>query len=225
MIRRDYILRMIEQFLQVLSKIKALKKGELWQPAAAALDEEFQKLAGKNAEAVARLGETELLALLIRGEPTQAIHTKTFMLVALLKQAGDVAAAQERFEESRNCYLKGLHLLMKALDPAEVNEIPEFVPKVEEFKSALGSELLPLSTQARLMQHYERIGDFGKAEDALFEMIEGEPENRAILDLGALFYERLLGQNDASLNAGNLPRLEIENGLAEIRERKRAVSA
>ena len=225
MIRRDYILRMIEQFLQVLSKIKGLKKGELWQPAAAALDEEFQKLAGKNAEAVARLSETELLALLIRGEPTQAIHTKTFMLVALLKQAGDVAAVQERFEESRNCYLKGLHLLMNALDPAEVNEIPEFVPKVEEFKSALGSELLPLSTQARLMQHYERIGDFAKAEDALFAMVEGEPENRAILDLGLLFYERLMGRSDASLDEGNLPRSEVEAGLTDLRARKRMATA
>jgi len=29
MIRRDYILRMIEQFMQVLSKIRALKKDQL----------------------------------------------------------------------------------------------------------------------------------------------------------------------------------------------------
>ena len=216
---------MIEQFLQALSKIKALKKGELWEPAAAALDEEIHRLAGRNTEAIARLSETELLALLMKGEPTQVIHTKILMLTALLKNAGEVAAAQERIADSQACYLKGLHLLLSALDTSEAHEIPEFVPKIEEFRAALASDPLPLPTQARLMQHYERTGEFAKAEDALFAMIDGEPENLAILDFGSLFYKRLLAQSDACLDAGNLPRGEAENGLAELLEKKRAMAA
>jgi len=34
MIRRDYILRMIEEFIQALSRIRALKKDQLWSEAA-----------------------------------------------------------------------------------------------------------------------------------------------------------------------------------------------
>ena len=38
------------------------------------------------------------------------------------------------------------------------------------FVLALADAPLPRETLARLMQHYERIGEFGKAEDALTRM-------------------------------------------------------
>src|SRR2546426_11370313 len=94
MIRRDYILRMIEEFVQALNRIRALKKDQLWQQTAVTLDEEFKRLTGEGGGRLARLTETELLALLMKGEPTQVIHTKTLLLVALLKEAGELAAVQ-----------------------------------------------------------------------------------------------------------------------------------
>ena len=175
MIRRDYILGMIEEFIQALARINALKQGQRWQEAAGVVDEEFQRLIGAGAQAVARLTETELLASLIRGEPTQAVRDKTLMLTALLREAGDVAPTQGRAEESRSCYLKGLHLLLETLAHEEVSAFPDFVPRVEMFAAALRGSRLPLETQALLMQHYERSGEFGKAEDALFAMLETEP--------------------------------------------------
>jgi hypothetical protein len=83
---------------------------------------------------------------------------------------------------------------------------------------------LPLETQARLMQHYERTGEFAKAEDALFQMLEMEPENAPLLELGISFYRRLESQSDARLNDGNLPRAEVEAGLADLNARKGALS-
>jgi Family of unknown function (DUF6483) len=220
MIRRDYILRMIEEFIQALARINALKQGQRWQQAAGVVDEEFQRLIGAGADAVARLTETELLARLIRGEPTQAVREKTLILTALLKEAGDVAATQERAEEGRSCYLKGLHLLLETLAREEVSTFPDFVPQVGIFLAALRGSLVPLETQAFLMQHYERSGEFAKAEDALFAMLEAEPGKAGLVEFGASFYARLQGQNDAALVAGNLPRPELEAGLAELRKRR-----
>jgi hypothetical protein len=219
-IRRDYILRMIEEFIQALARINALKTGQRWQEAAGAVDEEFQRLIGAGAQAVVRLTETELLARLIRGEPTQAVRDKTLLLTALLKEAGDVAARQERAEESRSCYLKGLHLLLETLAREEVFDCPDFVPRIEMFAAALRDSPLPLQTQALLMQHYERSGEFAKAEDALFAILEAEPGNAGLVEFGVSFYERLQGQSDAALAAGNLPRPELEAGLAELRKRQ-----
>ena len=187
MIRRDYILRMIEEFIQALARINALKKDQRWQAAAVVVDEEFQRLIGTGAQAVARLTETELLASLIRGEPTQAVRDKTLMLTALLKEAGDVAAMQERAEESRSCYLKGLHLLLETLAREEVSAFPDFVPQAEMFAAALRGSPLPLETQVLLMQHYERSGEFAKAEDALFAMLEAEPGNTGLVGFGVAF--------------------------------------
>jgi hypothetical protein len=76
---------------------------------------------------------------------------------------------------------------------------------------------LPLETQARLMQHYEVTGQFAKAEDCLFAMLEAEPGNAALVQFGIAFCERLRGQSDASLASGNLPRPELEASLAELR--------
>lgn len=220
MIRRDYILRMIDEFFEVLDRIDRLKDGQRWSDVGLLLDEQFQRLIGRGPQAVARLSETELFALLLKGEPTQVVHEKALMLTALLKEAGEAAAAQDHVEESRLCYLKGLHLLLDTLAQGEVSDCPVFVPRVEVFVMALGDAPLPLATRALLMQHYERTGEFGKAEDMLFIMLEDEPLQTGLLDFGILFYERLQRQSDDALVAGNLPRAELEAGLAELRLRK-----
>ncbi|PWU19239.1 MAG: hypothetical protein C5B50_07015 [Verrucomicrobia bacterium] len=220
MIRRDYILRMIEEFFQMLSRLNAQKKGELWQDAAGTLDEEFQRLVGTGAEGVARLSGTELLAQLVEAGPTHLVQTKALMLATLLKETGDVAAASGQAEQSRACYLKGLHLLLDTFGRGEVTDCPEFVPQVEAFVLALAEAPLPLSTHARLMEHYERDGEFGKAEDALFAMLETEPDNPDLLNFGIAFYERLAAHADTALAEGNLPRAEVEAGLRQLRDRK-----
>src|SRR5262245_46039618 len=155
MIRRDYILRMIEEFMRALAKIAALKKGQRWAEAGAELDAEFQRLIGAGAAAVARLSETELLARLIQGEPTQVVRQKTLLLTTLLKEAGDVAAAENRPDATRDCYLKALHLLLETLASGEFFEWPDFVPKIEVLLSSLQPGPLPPRTHAMLMQHYE----------------------------------------------------------------------
>ena len=223
MIRQDYILRMIEEFMQVLSRIAFLKRGQLWQEADGVLDAEFQRLVSAGAEAVSQMSETELLAKLIQGGPTQVVHHKALLLTTLLKEAGDLALEQNRLAESRTCFLKGLHLLLEALAGAEALALPDFVPKVEVFLNALQDSPLPMDTQARLMQHYERLGEFGKAEDTLFALLEAEPNEPRLLEFGITFYQRLKSQSDDSLGAGNLPRAELNAGLAELERRKAGV--
>ena len=200
----------------MLARINSLKQGQRWNEAAEALDAEFQRLAGAGAQALARLSETDLLARLVEGEPTQVVRHKALVLTTLLKEAGDVAAGRDRPEESRECYLKALHLLLDTLARGEVFEFPEFVPKVELLVSALQGVALPMRTHALLMQHCERTGAFAKAEDALFAMLEAEPDNAALVEFGLAFYQRVLAQSDAALNAANLPRAEAEEGLKEL---------
>ncbi len=221
MIRRDYILRMIEECIRALARISSLKQGQCWSEASAELDTEFKKLIGDGAQAVARLSETELLARLMQDGPTHALREKTLILTTLLKEAGDVAAAAEGMEASRECYLKALHLLLDVLARSEAFECPEFVPKVEMLRGSLAATPLPVRTQALLMQHYERAGEFAKAEDALFAMLDAEPGNDAIVDFGITFYQRLLAQSDVALDEANLPRAEVVEGLKELHARRK----
>jgi len=221
MIRRDYILRMIEECIRALARISSLKQGQRWTEASEELDVEFKKLIGDGAPAVASLSETELLARLMQDGPTHALRERTLILTTLLKEAGDVAVAADRMEASRECYLKALHLLLDVLARGEAFECPDFVPKVEMLREALIAAPLPVRTQALLMQHYERTGEFSKAEDALFAMLDAEPANDAIVEFGITFYQRLFAQNDAALNEANLPRAEVAEGLKELQGRRK----
>jgi len=218
MIRRDYIIRLIEEFAEALARIRALKNGRQLEQAASMTNEEFKRITGIDSDALLKLSETELLARLIETEPLHSVREKTFFLTTLLKEAGDIAAAAGRATESRECYLKGLHLLLDSMARREALEQPEFVPKVELFVAALDD--VPTQTSALLIEHYERTGQFGKAEDALFAILDGDVNTDLALNFGISFYERLLSKTDSLLIEGNLPRAEVESGLRELRERK-----
>lgn len=221
MIRRDYLLRMIEEFIQRLARLQSLKQGQRWNEAGELLDDEFRRLVGEGAPAVARFSETDLLARLAQEGPTQLVREKTLLLTTLLKEAGDLATAEGREQESRDCYLKALHLLLDVLGRENPFEFPEFVPRVESLKQALEGSPLRMRTHAMLMQYYERIGDFAKAEDELSAMLDAEPGNERLVELGCAFYRRLLNQNDTALNEANLPCREVEEGLTELETRRK----
>src|SRR5687767_10393538 len=70
MIRRDYILRMIEEFIRALVRMRGLKKAGRWDEAAQAVDLEFKKLLDGGASAVIQLSEKELLAQLSQADGT-----------------------------------------------------------------------------------------------------------------------------------------------------------
>ena len=220
MIRRDYILRQIEQFAAMLAQIAGFAKNEKWSEASTVTAGEFQRLAGADAPELVRLSETSLLARLIEHEPNVAVESKVFMLATLLKTQGDLLVGRGRVEESRAYYLKGLHLLFETFGRVEITERPDFVPTVEIFLAALRDAPLPLTTNALLMHHYERTGEFAKAEDALFEILDSEPSQVELLEFGRSFYQRLLSLNDTVLTSGNLPRAEVLSALAELDERK-----
>jgi uncharacterized protein DUF6483 len=218
MIRRDYIIRLIEEFADALARIRALKTDRQFEQAATLTNEEFKRITGIDSAALLKLSETELLARLIQTEPLQAVREKTFFLTTLLKEAGDIAAAAGRVTESRECYLKGLHLLLDSMARGDALEQPEFVPKVDLFVAALDE--VPTQTSALLMEHYERTGQFGKAEDAFFAILDGNVNPDLAMNFGISFYERLLSKMDSVLIEGNLPRAEVEAGLQELRERQ-----
>jgi Family of unknown function (DUF6483) len=233
MIRRDYILRAIGECVQALVQIRALRQNHRLEEARRAVDAQCEKLAAAGAYALAQLSETELLARLAQDQPTQIVRPRLFLMISLLREAGENAVAEGRISDARQIFLKALHLLLEVSAQSDAGEHPEFVPRVEEFVpgvetfvprvealvQSLANEPLPVPTQAMLMQHYEKTGQWAKAEDTLFSILEATADDRASVEFGIAFYERILRQNDATLLAGNLPRGEAEEGLRDLKRR------
>jgi Family of unknown function (DUF6483) len=219
MIRRDYILRMIEECIQALAQIRILRQSQRLEAAQQALDMQCEKLAGGASQILVQLSEMELLAHLAQGQPTAVVRDRLFLLVSFLREAGEIANAEGRNSDARAIFLKALHLLLSEPAQNDAGDYPNFAPRVDGLVDALAGEPLPIATLAMLMQHYERTGQWAKAEDALYAMLDVTQNDRTVADFGEAFYGRILRQNDAALAAGNLPRREAEEGLREIKSR------
>jgi hypothetical protein len=216
MIRRDYILRMIEEFIRALAKINGLKQQQRWREADTSLEEQATSLTGTDLATICTLTDTELLARLLQTGEFQAQSEKSFMLARVVIEAAEVADAENRNLQSQALRLKALHLLLHTSLRGEVYEWPEFVPAIDLVLQRLDRAQLPIHTQALLMQYFERTGQFAKAEDALHAMLEVAAPNPQLRELAVSFYHRLLVQSDTALEDGNLPRSEIETALKEI---------
>lgn len=221
MIRRDYLLRQLEQFVVVLEKLAGLGKAGKWNEASGTAEAQFKALAGAGADELLRMTDTDLIARMAEGDTIFGIQEKISMLARLFKEHGDILKGLGKSEESDACYLKGLHLLLNAIADDPTAPRPDFVPSVDAFVIALHDSNLSFETNAMLMRHYEQFREYGKVEDRLFSMLDAEPGNMELLDFGIGFYERLLRLDDEALELGNLPRAEVKAGLAELNERKR----
>ena len=66
-----------------------------------------------------------------------------------------------------------------------------------------------------MMAYYEQQGAYAAAEDVLFDMLEDD-DSDAARATGREFYSRMLSLTDDELEAGELPRDEVTEGLARL---------
>jgi hypothetical protein len=220
MIRRDYIIQMIEECIQVLMQIRLLRQGGRLAEARLAVDAECEKLAAAGAQKLAQLSEEELLARLGQDQPAHTLRARLFLLIALLQEAGAIATSEDRLADAQETFLKALDLLLEVSGQDDPAGHPAIVPQVDALVIALADAALPVRTQALLMRHYESTGQWAKAEDTLFSILDETTDHPAGFKLGGAFYQRILGHSDAVLLAGNLPRAEAEEGWRELQARR-----
>lgn len=216
MLQQDYILRMIEKFAQLVAKIVGLTNGEDFDSAKEVIAKSTEELVGMTPEEVCQQSELKLVGKLLGGKQTLEGRARCFVLVALLNEAGTVQSRLGEDDRSREFKLKALNILLAVRNFAEEDVVPDFVPKIDDLVSQLKEDGIPPRTLASLMQHYEFVGAFSRAEDCLYELIEIVPDKRPALRLGSAFYHRLLPKSDVELEDGKLPRGEVESGLAEL---------
>ncbi len=224
MIREDYILAWIKRYVQWLVEIAGLVRTEDYLGAVRRMDLLLRALLDVGTDSVTSLADGEILARLAIGDPPQLVREKCAVVAAVLKQLGIVAAAQNRPDVSRDCWVKALHLVLGLRLQGQPVPLAEHAPTIDELCERLKPQPLPPRTYGALMLLHEQEGRFDKAEDALFALLDTTPDNRDLLDLGLAFYHRLQVLSDEALAAGGLPRLELEDGLREITARRQRMS-
>jgi tetratricopeptide (TPR) repeat protein len=214
MIHRDYIMRMIAQFVKVLIKLLRLKESKEYETALATIGQTFHQFFGLSSEFINSAPVGELIALLKVGDILDT--DKCVILADLLKEEAEVYEARNNLDESYHRYLKSLNLFLEAFLSGGKTNLSEYFSGIETVADKLGPYEIPANTKAKLWQYYEADGKFSKAEDLLFELVEADRSNEEVRQKGIYFYERLAQKSDGELMAGNLPRDEVHEGLARL---------
>jgi hypothetical protein len=215
MINKDYILRLAERFGRFLAIILRLREYNRYEEALIYIDDLLLKTTGFTSRFINSLSEEMLLKTF---SPLGTLNVEACLWTALLlKTEGEIYEDQQNTSESYYRYLKALHLMLAALlhEPAAADA--EFDMTVRDLLDKLAEYEIPRGTQSLLFAYYEHIGQYAKAEDTLFEMLEGDSADQETIERGAAFYRRLLARSESDLAVGNFSREEVEEGLAQLK--------
>ena len=211
MIRKDYFLRLVEQAAKgIANALLEVEAGD-YAEAHEAVSESLRQLLGLGLGSVANLSDEQLLGIL-QLYHAQDWRERSLMVAALLKTEGDICGQAGRERRQFNHYLKSLHLLLAASETAD--ELPEPIPSVAELVELLAEYVLPAHSYGALLDYYERTNQLAEGEDMLFGWLEEGGETAVAA--GIAFFQKLTEKSDAELEAGNLPRVEVEAGLNEL---------
>lgn len=225
MVKQDYLLRVIEQlgvaWAGVL-RLAGLRQGGQYEEAGQSIDQLLRQFLGLNSGALETVAAAELIGLVRLGRAAAAgdgvVAEKLLLLGALLREQAELYEAQGEGDAAVASGLKALQIYLTVVVEEGINDeravaaIAPLLDKLDEYE--LSFEIKDL-----LWRFHEQAGDFAKAEDALFDLLDDDPD---LITEGIDLYERLATLPDAALIAGNLPRDEVAAGLAELRARNDA---
>lgn len=213
MITRDYIMRMINLLAASLARVLFLKKEKEFPQALAEIRKTCRHLIGADLEFLQRLSDVQLIELL--GADRELANSKYYVLGMLFKEKADIDLLLGMREESREQLATPLSLLIEALLNADGAVAADHAKAIDALLQQLRDTDLPTHIKAKVFSYCERVGRYDKAEDMLFELINGGTFSAS---RGLEFYERLAQKPDEELLRGNLPRSEIEEGRAALRD-------
>jgi tetratricopeptide (TPR) repeat protein len=110
----------------------------------------------------------------------------------------------------------------RASDPLEAMRLSQFAADVawERFERNAQGDRDALShfvaAQMNLVSYAELAGRYAQGEDALFKVLRLVGPDPRVVARGKAFYEALQKLDDAQLDAGNLPRDEVEESLGQL---------
>ena len=219
MMQRDYILRLIEQLGQVWAALYTLVTKGQFAEGLLLIDQALQRLLGFSLAEAEALSADDLIALIRLGSSRleeNIIADQLTVLASLLREAAEIYAIQGDADRADNQRLKALHLFLAALTGKGSPSSPHAGEAVEPLLHQLSEYDLPARVKDVLWQHFERVGQFAKSEDWLFELLESDQAEPDTLARGIAFFERLLERSDEELIQGDLPREEVLAGLAQL---------
>jgi hypothetical protein len=207
-------MRLIQQLGVALGQIIFRKGREEYDEAEAIISRTAQSLLGFDMALLRRLSDEGIISMLRR--PDSAEVGAFIVAAELLREQGDIDEARGGEDAGYDCYHKALSLFLEACLGAPDQCGSEYAAKIAYLTGKLAPYPLPPTLRRKLFAYYDETADYARAENVIHHMLEdGDP---IAWERGVAFYRRLQGKSDAELEAGGLPRDEMEDGLAAFEE-------
>jgi hypothetical protein len=213
-------MRQIEQVGRMLAHILGLAKGGRGDEALGLFDEAYKPLLGVGTRVVAMLDDAQLVDLLTSGSNPDM--RRVAMALELLKTEADLYAGAGQAGQAATRYRRAVALAgclaARSERLLEAGLAEDLLARAEELELSTGQRL----AVARVL---EALGRYADAEDALFELIEEDPDDPEPVEQAIAFCQRLRPLDPARLEAGGLSLEEVHATLAELLRREAAVGA
>jgi hypothetical protein len=214
-IRQDYLLRMIEQAARLLARLTGLDGKRDGAEATELSRQLARQWLAVDEETLLQMDECALIDHLQHQGSVAEFPVRLGIAISLLQARQRQLQEAGRAGGAAQARATALGLLLRAHIQGIAPELPGFTPRLTDLHGEMVFDELPDRTVVLLICHHEHEGQFAMAEDVLHALKERNGRSPWLLELGREFYERLLKHDDAELAEGNLPRSEVESGLAE----------
>lgn len=152
---------MVTQAARAIARILGLKQAGQYQQALLQIDQALQEFLGLSASLAAQLSANELITTCRFGSALD--KDKALLLATLLREEGDIYAAESRPKESHERYYKSLSIALEALLEGDIPLCRGYLDLVESLTAGLNDEKVDPDLRYDLFRYYDKLGDAAKA--------------------------------------------------------------
>ena len=207
-------MKMTQMLATVLTKVLFNKENKNYMEAEKDIESAAKTLVGLDLNLIKILNVEDVLKLM----KTSDVYAGRCLISAeLLKEYGDILGEKERINESIDIYIKSLWLYLETILTKELPEPEIYYDRINFMIKNLTTPETDTDLKLKIFQYFEFSGQYSKAEDVLFELMDTDTEG--IKDKALKFYERLQKKTDEELGKGNFSHGEVEDSIEEILSR------
>jgi tetratricopeptide (TPR) repeat protein len=215
MLTEDYIMRMINQMVAVLTKLIGLKDAGQYQSAQQVIDQSLEQLLGLKPELLKHMDDSSILNLLTsQGELGTE---RLYILAELYRHEGDILIAQNRTQEAIFDYQRALSFYLQLPDDQKDQDSSKIKQKIIDLFIELENVNLPVEILYQLFDFFERNGEFAFIEDVIAKLLKSPEARPHIIPDIITYYEQLLESSEWEANSGGLSRAQAEQKLEMLK--------
>jgi len=212
--QKDWLLRQIEMLAAMIARLLELRRAGDDQEIQRLIDEAYRDLFGLDPRLIGLLPDAFLIHTLMSGDRIDG-H-RALVLACLLREDAAGLAARGDVDEAERRLIRSLQAFLAASKDDVLPPEHADLYDVRQVMELLGDAVVAPAIRYDLFHYYEDSDRYAQAEDVLFDLIGESASPEALIAEGIDFYRWLLTLDDQALEAGGLPRAEVQESLERL---------